>query len=356
MQPDISIIIPVYNSENYLNMAIDSILNQTIKNIEVILVDDGSTDGSRKIMEQYKQNDSRIMILNQENQGVSMARNAGIAAANGVYIGFVDSDDWIEKDMYETMVNEGVNSDCDVIICDFYSKLYNGETLKNYDKSKGSTLLDRPSILNEICSELLIEGFFTSACDKIYKRSMILENNINFISGVKLREDFFFNVEIFNSAQRAAYIPRILYHYKDTEDSACKKYYKDAFETAVKIYEYKLKYSEIWGIKSDKIISLMISDFMVAVRCCINNIFDLRNKDAFFQKTNYVYYILNDPLVISNYRKYKELNIEKVKGTFEKWANNRIGHKSILVLSLFYHISNKMPNEYKSKIKETLKL
>ncbi|MGE5627286.1 MAG: glycosyltransferase [Solirubrobacterales bacterium] len=356
MQPDISIIVPVYNSEIYLKMMMESILAQTLKNIEVILVDDGSTDGSRGILEAYKQRDSRIIVLCEENKGVSAARNAGIAAANGIYIGFVDSDDWIEKDMYETMLKEGHRNNSDVVICDFYSNVYNGETIKNFDKNKGSLVLDRTEIISEICSELLIEGFFTSVCNKIYSKSMILKNDISFKSEVKLREDFFFNMDIFNAAQLVTYIPRNLYNYRNNEEGACKGYYKDAFENSVKIFEYKLKYYEIWNIKSDKIKSVMILDFMLAVRCCINNIFDLRNKDKFFQKTNYVYYMLNDPLVISTYSKYKALELEKTQGKFERWASNRIGHKSILILSLFYHYSNKIPGSYKNKVKKLLKL
>ena len=116
-EPLISIIVPVYNVEKYLSKCIDSIINQTYKNIEIILIDDGSTDSSGAICDKYALVDSRIHVLHIENSGVSNARNVGLNHATGDYIGFVDSDDYIEPNMYELLLEELIADDVDVVQC-----------------------------------------------------------------------------------------------------------------------------------------------------------------------------------------------------------------------------------------------
>ena len=115
MQPLISVIVPIYNVAPYLHECIDSIINQTYKNIEVILVDDGSTDNSGKICDEYAKKDRRMVVIHQENQGVNLARTNGLNIAKGDYIGYVDGDDWIEPEMYEHLLNKILETDADFI-------------------------------------------------------------------------------------------------------------------------------------------------------------------------------------------------------------------------------------------------
>ena len=112
----ISVIVPIYNTKEYLSRCIDSICGQTYGNLEIILVDDGSTDGSSLVCDDYCRKDNRIQVIHKENGGSTAARNAGIAIAKGEYIGFVDSDDWIETDMYECLHNGCVNNDADICV------------------------------------------------------------------------------------------------------------------------------------------------------------------------------------------------------------------------------------------------
>jgi len=120
MQDKISVIIPVYNAAKYLPKCIDSVLNQTYKNLEIILVDDGSTDESGKISDKYSYKDNRVIVIHKENGGTSDARNKGIKAATGKYIGFIDSDDYIETDMYEILLKTLYAYDADIVECAFY--------------------------------------------------------------------------------------------------------------------------------------------------------------------------------------------------------------------------------------------
>lgn len=119
MKELISIIVPVYNVEQYLDDCLISIINQTYKNLEIILIDDGSTDKSGKICDEYAKKDSRIIVIHKENGGVSSARNAGLRIAKGAYIGFVDPDDWIAEDMYEVLYSNAKKYDADVSVCKY---------------------------------------------------------------------------------------------------------------------------------------------------------------------------------------------------------------------------------------------
>ena len=125
----VSIIIPVYNVERYLPKCLDSVINQTLRDIEIICIDDCSTDGSYEILQEYASKDDRIIVLKQEtNQGQGVARNRGIDIAKGEYIGFVDPDDWIELDMYEKMYNQAKNLNSEIVICNI--NRYNEESKK----------------------------------------------------------------------------------------------------------------------------------------------------------------------------------------------------------------------------------
>lgn len=125
--PKISIIVPVYNVENYVSKCIESIINQTYKDVEIIIVNDGSTDKSGDICDYYSKKDARIILIHQENQGLSMARNNALDIASGDYIGFVDSDDWIAPDMYGTLYNNAIEHDADISMCNFYYVSETGE-------------------------------------------------------------------------------------------------------------------------------------------------------------------------------------------------------------------------------------
>lgn len=175
----VSIIIPVYNTEKYLANCIESVLKQTYDNIQVILIDDGSTDSSGEICDLYAKNDKRIIVIHKKNEGVSIARNIGLMKATGEYIGFVDSDDVVLPDMYATLVDVLDNNKCDMVFCNYNLV---DENSNNLEENK----IDLPSgIYNSndaLLSVLAQPGYITAIWNKLYRRKLLTDSKGNVIS------------------------------------------------------------------------------------------------------------------------------------------------------------------------------
>lgn len=222
----ISIIIPIYNSEKTIKRCLESIINQTYRNIEIILIDDGSEDDSYKICKEYQQNDNRIVLKSQKNSGVSKARNTGLDIAKGRYIGFVDSDDFIDKNMYELLVKEMEEKGCKLSICNYYFENLQGHTLKSYNSQ--SIIFSSRELLMKMYNNLSINGFI---CNKLYDRSLIYYNNthLNLNEEIGMLEDNLFNYNIFDKNEEftCSFISEKLYHYIQNTNSTCNIKYND---------------------------------------------------------------------------------------------------------------------------------
>ncbi len=170
----ISVIVPIYNIEKYLPVCIESIRSQTYKDLEIILVDDGSTDTSPLICDEYAQKDRRIVVLHKENGGLVSARKSGLCMAHGDYIGYVDGDDWIEKDMYETLHHHITRTNADIVICGHYNDMDKGQPM---DIREG--YFDKTAMEKEIYPRMIINGeffewgIFPGVWDKLYKKELI---------------------------------------------------------------------------------------------------------------------------------------------------------------------------------------
>lgn len=294
MNAKISVIVPVYNVEKYLDICMESILNQTLNSIEIIIVDDGSTDKSGKIVDFYAEKDSRIKVIHQENQGVSVARNQGLLAAKGEYIAFIDPDDWVENNMFEKLYCEAIQNDCDVIVsCFFREDINNNKRTKTFHPFQSNKLLLRDDIRNEICSELLMNDLFTAVWDKIYRRSFLEKYKIRMYHDVVFREDYFFNMDVFNFAERVKYLPIPFYHYRYTPNGASRKYYRNLFQFDIKLYNKKREYSIKWFADNKKYLNKVSYDFLMDV---YNNIIRVHNKnniDGIKSKWKDIYRIIN---------------------------------------------------------------
>lgn len=210
----VSVVVPIYNVEKYLNRCLQSIINQSYKNIEIILVNDGSTDNSLQIAEEEEKNDSRIKIITQKNQGLSMARNTGIQHATGEYICFVDSDDFVHKDYVKCLIENLEENDSDISVCDY---LYINEKDETWSKkNKVEKIFSNLEAIND----LLVGNQETEvmAWNKLYKLSLFKENNIFFPKG-KLHEDNFTTYKLYYYAKKISLIPDKLYFYLQRTDS-----------------------------------------------------------------------------------------------------------------------------------------
>lgn len=198
---DLSIIVPTYNAEKYIKKCLDSLINQTKKELEFIVINDGSTDNTENIIKQYK--DSRIKYYKNDNQGIGKTRNFGIEKATGRYIMFIDSDDYIDKNMAKLMFDKAFSNNLDMVICDYYrvinDKIYE-EKLVDF---KPTTLKQNPDL---ICKVNL------SPWNKLYKRSLIIENNIRFVEDLKY-EDVPFVCQTLNKAKKIGKVNQCLNYY-----------------------------------------------------------------------------------------------------------------------------------------------
>ena len=205
--PKISIIVPVYNVENYIEKCIKSIIAQTFKDFELILIDDGSTDNSGYICDKYLNLDSRIKVIHKENTGVSDTRNLGLKVATGDYIGFVDSDDFIDKLMYEKLYDESVNNHSDMIIIGLREIDGKGKTLNEY--------IPKNINLNEIMKRAY-------PCNKIFKRELFIKNNLYFNEG-KFYEDVALIPKLFVKSTNISHVKYIGYNYLKRSNSTTNK-------------------------------------------------------------------------------------------------------------------------------------
>lgn len=226
----ISVIVPVYNTGQMLERCIGTILAQTMKEIELIIVDDGSTDESPKICDEFAEKDERVKVIHKQNEGVSIARNTGIQAATGEYIGFVDSDDWIDDSMYSDLYNEARQNNADTVMCDAVTVYDDGST-----EQDTITQLQNSIVLNkrDIAPDLLLE-LAGAAWRCIYKRELIESSTIRFPDGIKLAEDRIFNILAFGQMNKLSYIKKPYYNRYVRKGSAVNKYYPDMLEVILK--------------------------------------------------------------------------------------------------------------------------
>lgn len=239
MKPEISIIVPVYNVENYINGCIDSILNQEFKNFELILVNDGSTDKSGLICDEYEKKDDRVKVIHQEYKGVSAARNVGINNAKGHYIGFVDSDDYIYKDMYSTLYNLCEQTNSDIGVCKLFREI-DGKII-NLDDNLIIKEMDNEEAMKELFKGIL---YRFSLANKLFKKSCF--NGVEFPEG-RIHEDLSTTYKLFANSAKTVYTNSTGYVYvKRSNSILTKQFYEkrlDAFYGWDEILQFMKYYS-----------------------------------------------------------------------------------------------------------------
>ena len=228
----ISIIVPVYNCERFLDQCIESIIGQTYRNIEAILIDDGSTDSSPSICDRFSARDSRVRVFHIDNEGASAARNTGIEKASGDYIVFCDSDDWLELNAIERMHGVMTKYNTDLVLAGYtkYSERMQFN-LSNHRLSKTwlAIMEDRKNIAM-LFSNTRTSLAGVSIWAKMYRASIIRDNGVRFPEDINYEEDCVFNTRYYRYAGSAIALPDILYHYRQTDDGLSKNYSIDGFK------------------------------------------------------------------------------------------------------------------------------
>lgn len=256
----ISIIVPIYNIEKYLSRCLDSILAQTYKNLEVILVDDGSVDNSGMIADEYARNDQRIIVIHQVNKGVSAARNAGLDLATGDYIGFVDGDDYIESDMYEILMRIIDEQQVDIAHCG-YQMVYPSR-IDYYYNTREKQKMNREEGVFELLKGRKIEP---GLWNKLYKAELFKE--IRLPIGIAETEDLLCNFELFCLAESSFFYDVSKYHYmlrsgSATSETLSEKKRRDRYYVVSYIMN-KVRYDDIYyGIAYERYLRILIENAM----------------------------------------------------------------------------------------------
>lgn len=259
MKPLITVIVPVYNVEGYLNRCVESIANQSYRNLEIILVDDGSRDGCPGLCDTWGKSDSRIKVIHKKNGGVSSARNAGLDIACGEYIAFVDADDYISSNMLEKLVNGATLNNCDISICRVSSdENFPNEQAKVYEND----------VLSLYLSDSLCEP---STPAKLYSRQII--QGLRFDSSIKIGEDYIFNFYAFKNAHRVVVLEERLYYYELRENSAVHTLNKemlDRWKNTKSVLES--------GLLTDKQYSVLLCKYSGELFCIAREVLKTKNK------------------------------------------------------------------------------
>lgn len=250
--PKISVIVPVYNSAAFLRPCVDSILAQTFSDLELILVDDGSTDESPAICDAYANHDPRVISVHQANAGAAAARNHGLDLATGTYITFVDSDDYIDADMYEKMMAVNTEYNCDLVICDCFKEFAAGRTLYTHELPGG--FYDRERMKREYFPQLLmtktVEYPVTISNWLLLTRREIIESQkIRYPEGIRFSEDLLFGAEIGYAASSFYYLKGYApYHYRQNPSSVTHTAYRDKWPMLLDLHG---RIAKAFGEKSE---------------------------------------------------------------------------------------------------------
>ncbi|MFS0638315.1 glycosyltransferase [Mesobacillus foraminis] len=249
MKPKVSIIVPVFNVEKYISRCLDSILNQSLGEIEIIAVNDGSTDSSLDIMKNFEAKDDRIKVINKRNGGVSSARNEGLSVAAGEFIGFVDPDDWVDENMYESLYKTAIENKAEIVMCSYIREFGSHSKEKDFNtadkvfyhgdevRTKMMRRLVGP-LKEEIGNPELLDAWGT-VWSKLYSADLILKNGLCFsdLKEIGTNEDSLFNVQAFYYANSFCFINEPYYHYWRVNEGSVTTGYKPAlFEQWFNLY------------------------------------------------------------------------------------------------------------------------
>lgn len=321
----VSIILPVYNVEKYIKKSIESVLNQTYTDFELLVIIDGSPDKSKQVAEEFS--DSRIKIFEKENGGLSDARNYGLERAKGEFIYFMDSDDWVEPNLLEDNLKVIEEENLDVVIFGYIQddEDIDGNVLRSIVISSGNLKFQKND------SNLIFDHKWLSimgyAWNKLYRKSFLDESFLWFEKGTSLVEDILFNSQVYCATNTLRFNEKTYYHYINRDTiTLMKSYHHNSFDLVKRktlaIDKFLLAFQVV---NRNEILAL---SQVMGVQYCVDNLFNSKNDLSFFDRTKQIELMLNDPLTIKHIHYYSA-----------KSRNNRvykmlIKHKKSLLIAI----------------------
>ena len=308
----VSIIIPVYNAAKHIEKCLQSVLNQTYKNIEIVIINDGSTDNSKDICDSYVAEYEQIRLINQKNSGPSAARNSGLQASTGKYIQFVDSDDTINALMTETLVNS-IRNEIQLVICGYRDIKINKGIDKTVEFQPHNCGIKDIKDFNDNFMDYYLAGFVSSVCNKLYLLAMIKKNSIQFNNDIRWGEDLLFNIKYYKCCKKINIIPNVLYNYMNFEFSSLTRSYKKNLFTNRKLL---LKKIEDYLINTNTYKDLNKSGlsymYLKKLILCFENVINQKNELKFKDKLNELKNIVSDNSldILDNNIDYLKTNLQ----------------------------------------------
>ncbi len=242
-KPLISIIVPVYNGEESVKNCIDSIRNQTYENIEIIIVNDGSTDDTERICKRLCLKDDRIILINQDNKGASDARNTGIDNSKGEYIQFVDSDDYIESNMVQSLIERCIDSEYTMVMCGYFREFISPAGTTVNQVTILNAFIKNKDIFSQYFAELYNSAYINFSWNKLYLSEIIKDNKLRFDNNCSLGEDLVFNLNFIKHSCKILILNKALYHrVEENTLSLSRKFRLERQENNVELYNYLLDY------------------------------------------------------------------------------------------------------------------
>lgn len=291
--PFLSIIVPIYNVEHYLKECLDSILNQKYEDFELILVNDGSTDNSAKICDDYAKYDARIVVIHKENGGLVSARKAGLKVAHGKYIGYVDSDDWIEADMYQSLCGAAHKYDVDIVICDIVENYPNQEVRRTQMVAPG--LYEKNGMEQEVYPIMLYAGeyyqfgLFPSVSNKIFKKTLIQKFQLNVDETIRMGEDVACTYPSLLDANSIYILDKqYLYHYRQNPSSMTASYDQNFFEKILILYGHLKHFTRSNEKTAPNFAYQLQYYFTYLVIAGVNNEFNPKNEKSLREKRAFI--------------------------------------------------------------------
>ncbi len=338
MEPIVSVIVPVYNKEKYLNSCLESIVNQTMKDLEILLINDGSVDGSAGLCDEWAEKDSRIRVVHKQNEGAGCTRNKGLELARGRFISFVDADDYIDTGLYEIVTQKMGQAE----VCYFGRNIVSdGKVLGHGIHLDGQRFYEGEEIrkdfikffLGNLPSNEYDRHFVTgSACCALYNRDFLKRNHITFPDRqIKYSEDLFFNLELCRYAQQIIVIPDMLYYNNVMRDSKSRKYAKDRFDVYKLIYEKLQEYVPVCVEREDAMERIRFRHVLYTCKCVKAEV-RYRKTNGFFTAYKNIRKICRDALT-------KSILKQMIQPGFHSKRNmllRCIYHRFALVIMFYY--------------------